>query len=559
MRKKLLAFNIITSLVVLVLMFFGGIYVSSQDNQQYALSMVEEYALTYQKQFEMFGDIAVPENVSYRVTVMKIDGEVLFDNDASISEMENHLDRPEVLAAANGTPEAEIRYSETLDVDMIYYAVMAEYGGEVVIIRIALSLSSVRAYFYDSLPILIMVLLLIGVLGIVMSVVFGKKSLKPLEVVKSSLEAVNRGEFTQIDWDIADGDIAGLLVEINEINKSVMTSFAKVRSEQTKLDYVLNNIADGIVAINARNQITTINKSAKNIFDVNDMTIGKPVEYLSGLSQFAEKLQDENNQIFEMEINKKIYLCFLNYLETPTKSFNRVLAIRDITERKRAEVMRSEFFENASHELKTPLTVVSGFMEILSLQIKDEKQASMLEKMASETQRMKTLIEDMLALSNLENSHSPDVEILNISRTAEEVFETLSIESYKKNIKLKSDCDVNIKISPVHLYELLKNLVENGVKYSSSRKNGFVKVTAVKRDKNIVIAVSDNGIGIDKKHQDRIFERFYRVEKSRSRKAGGTGLGLSIVKHIVDLYGGSVSIASTASRGTTITVEIPQE
>ncbi|MFI3164132.1 MAG: ATP-binding protein [Bacillota bacterium] len=559
MRKKLLAFNIITSLVVLVLMFFGGIYVTSQDNQQYAMSSVEEYALTYKEQFEMFGDIAVPDDVSYRVTVMKTSGEVVFDNDASVTEMENHLDRPEVLAAVNGTPEAEIRYSETLGVDMIYYAVNAEYNGETAIIRIALSLASVRAYFYDSLPILVTVLILIGVLGVLMSVVFGKKSLKPLELVKSSLEAVNRGEFTQIDCNIADGEIAELLVEINEINKSVMTSFAKVRSEQTKLDYVLNNIADGIVAINMRNQITTINKSAKRIFDVNDMTIGKPVEYLSGLSQFTEKLQDQNNQIFEMEIDKKIYLCFLNYLETPTKSFNRVLAIRDITERKRAEVMRSEFFENASHELKTPLTVVSGFMEILALQITDEKQAGMLEKMASETVRMKTLIDDMLALSNIENSQTADVEILNVARTAEEVFDTLAIESYKKNIKLKADCDVQIKMNSVHLYELLKNLVENGVKYSSARKNGFVKVSGKIVGKNVVIAVSDNGIGIDKKHQDRIFERFYRVEKSRSRKAGGTGLGLSIVKHIVDLYGGSVSIASTASRGTTITVEIPVE
>ncbi len=459
----------------------------------------------------------------------------------------------------SGEPAAEIRYSETLDLDMIYYAVQASHDGEAVIIRIALSLSSVRAYFYDSLPILVMVLLMIGILGVLMSIVFGNRSLKPLELVKSSLEAINRGEYNEIQPGSGDSDIDELLVEINEINRSVMGSFAKVKSEQTKLDYVLNNIADGIVAINKRNQITTINKSAQAIFDVTDMTVGKPVEYLSGLSEFTLKMQDENNQIFEIEIDRKNYLCFLNYLVNPTKSFNRVLVIRDITQRKKAEVMRSEFFANASHELKTPLTVVSGFMEILSYQIKDEKQAEMLEKVANETQRMKILIEDMLALSKLENSKTPDVEVLNIGHTAREVFETLSIESYKKNIKLTAECDVKIKMSQIHLYELLKNLVENGIKYNDSKKNGHVKVFAKRSGKNVSITISDNGIGIDKKHQDRIFERFYRVEKSRSRKAGGTGLGLAIVKHIVELYGGTISLASTVRRGTTISIEIPQE
>ncbi len=339
----------------------------------------------------------------------------------------------------------------------------------------------------------------------------------------------------------------------------MINSFAKVKSEQTKLDYVLNNIADGIVAINGRNQISTINKSAQQIFGVSDITVGKPVEYLCGSSQFMSKMEDNSNQIFEIEIEKKIYLCFLNFLANPTNSFNRVLVIRDVTERKNIEIMRSEFFENASHELKTPLTVVSGFMEMLSMSIKDPKQAEMLEKVANETERMKTLIADMLALSNLENSNAPETEILNCKHVCDEVFETLSIESYKKNVKLSANCDIKIKMAQQHLYELLKNLVENGVKYNSRASGGYVNVTAVKKGKSVVITVSDNGIGIDKKHQDRIFERFYRVEKSRSRKAGGTGLGLSIVKHIVDLYGGTYSLASTARRGTTISVTLPQK
>ncbi|MFI3167535.1 MAG: ATP-binding protein [Bacillota bacterium] len=558
MRKKLLAFNIITSLVVLSLMFIGGIYISNQDNESYAESTAMEYAITYQTQYEMFGDIAVPENVSYRVTLIDTSGVVLFDNDvSSVASMENHLDRPEVISALAGNSETQIRYSETLDVDMVYYAVLAQYEDQEVIIRIAFSLASVRAYFYESMPILVLELILIGILGILMSIFFGNRTLRPLELVKSSLEAINRGEYSSIEDVTNDGDIDGLLAEINEINRAVLKGFAKVKSEQTKLNYVLDNIADGIVAINGRNQISTINKSAQRIFGVNEMTIGKPVEYLSGYSQFVGVMENKSDQIFELVLDKKIYLCFLNYLENPTNSFNRVLSIRDITERKNVEKMRSEFFANASHELKTPLTVVSGFMEILSLSTTDPRQADMLEKVACETQRMKTLIEDMLALSNLENKVVPDLDICNINQTCEEVFETLSIESYKKNIKLTSDCDVKIKISHKHLYELIKNLVENGVKYSKPNASGFVHVSAVQNRDKTRIVISDNGIGISKKHQDRIFERFYRVEKSRSRATGGTGLGLSIVKHIVDLYGGTYSLASTVGRGTTITIELP--
>ncbi len=558
MRKRLLATSIITSLVVLLLMFFGGIYLSSKDNEQYAKNTAIECAVTFKEFYEQHGEIAVPEDVSYRVTMIKPSGMVIFDNDvSSVSSMENHSDRPEVVAALADAPKAEIRHSQTLGVDMVYYALKANYQGEDVIIRIAFSLASVQAYFHDSIPLLFFEFFLIAILGVAITVIFGSLSLRPLKLVKSSLEAVNRGEYTSIETLTGDAEIDGLLEEINDINRGVLKSFAKVQSEQTKLNYVLDNIADGIVAINGRNQISAINKSAQKIFGVTEITVGKPIEYLSGYSQFVSVMQNKDDQIFELELEKKTYLCFLNFLENPTKSFNRVLSIRDITERKQAENMRSEFFANASHELKTPLTVVSGFMEILSVSIKQPKQSDMIEKVLSETRRMKTLIEDMLELSNLENHAEMQAETCNISHTCSEVFETLSIESYKKNIKLTKDCDVKLKIAPNHLYELIKNLVENGVKYGKTSGSGFVHVSASQTRNHTRIVISDNGIGIDKKHQDRIFERFYRVEKSRSRATGGTGLGLSIVKHIVDLYGGTYSLASTAGRGTVISVTLP--
>ncbi len=558
MRRKILMMNIVTSLVVLILMFATSVYLNEKDNERYAMDNVEQYALTYQSQFEKYGELAVPESVTYRVTVMKLDGTVLFDNDVdSVETMDNHLERPEVQAAIVGEPEAELRYSDTLDMQMIYYALTAEYEGEVVVIRLALSIESVQVYFNESAPILIAVLILIGILGILMSLFFGKQSLKPLERVKHSLEAVNKGEYNHIMAESNDEEINSLLDEINEINRSFVRSFAKVQSEQIKLDYVLNNIADGIVAINGRNQISTINKSAQEIFSVSQLTIGKPIEYLSGSERFIAKMNNDTNQIFELEIEKKIYLCLLNFLDKPTNSFNRVLVIRDITARKQSENMRSEFFANASHELKTPLTVVCGFVEILALSEQNEKNTAMLEKIIGETQRMKTLIEDMLELSNLENTSVVSGEVVRVSKVCEEVFETLSIESYKKNIRLKCDGDAKIACTEKHLYELLKNLVENGVKYNNRKKHGVVNVYVSKKGDDCKIVVLDNGIGIDKKHQDRIFERFYRVEKSRSRATGGTGLGLSIVKHIVDLYGGTISLSSAVERGTTISVTFP--
>ena len=313
----------------------------------------------------------------------------------------------------------------------------------------------------------------------------------------------------------------------------------------------MDNVSDGIVVIDENGKVEVTNKVADGIFS-GAGAVGKDYPVLTAdekvLSAIEKCVKTRESASVEFEEEGKTYMVTLNSLDNGYV----VLVASDITAVRKGEKMRSEFFANASHELKTPLTAVKGFNDLIALKTNDEEIKEFTRKTDKELSRILTLISDMLDLSRLETQREVKTENINLVEVAEEVKSSLSGLAESKNISVTVSGKGRINAEKEHALELVKNLVENSIRYGND--GGYVKVNVAETDDKTVLTVEDNGVGIEEKHQTRIFERFYRVNKSRSRESGGTGLGLAIVKHVCALYGADINLASVYGAGTKITV-----
>ncbi|MCL2060073.1 MAG: ATP-binding protein [Oscillospiraceae bacterium] len=536
---------------------------------------------------EVIGNIEVTD---IRLTLIAPDGKVLADSRPfDISAAENHLNRPEIQAALSGAPEAYIRYSETLGVDYIYYALKVDIGGDgiggdgisgdnisgdsigngetvsndiggdgYVFVRAALPVAKIDAYLNQSLPLLIVLMVAVALLCFALSRVMIARFITPFEKIGTRLRHLTSGEY-------APGPVAGSYDEIDviirgidEVAQVMQDSFADLREEKNKLDYIMSNIGDGLFVLDDEENITYINAAALNVFSVNLEIVGKNLNYITNDTTLVETVRGcvnhDGEALFEIDINGRIFLTAARRL--PNTHFTMVV-LSDITESRDNAKRREEFFANASHELKTPLTAIKGFGELAAINNKDENIGKYIECIGRETSRMLTLIDDMLKLSELENAHKPNPVPVSLAQVAGEACETLSAAISEKQISATIVGDGIVEAAPGHAYELVKNIIENAVRYNN--QGGRVDVTIEEGTKSTRLVVADDGIGIPPAEQTRIFERFYRVEKSRSQRGGGTGLGLSIVKHICALYGWKLSLKSKLGVGTEITVAFDDE
>jgi two-component system phosphate regulon sensor histidine kinase PhoR len=326
-------------------------------------------------------------------------------------------------------------------------------------------------------------------------------------------------------------------------------NYAELSDEKNKLTYILNNIGDGLFVADDGGNISLVNAAACEIFGASQNVTGKKLNYLVSDKDLAAMINDcvENsrNALFEFALGGKTYLVTAKRL--PDTNLTMV-ALVDITQSRENAKRREEFFANASHELKTPLTAIKGFNELAALNNRDEQLKKYIEGITRETKRMASLIGGMLKLSELESTQEvTNPTPVSLASIINEVKDAVAIE--EKNIIFEATGDAEILCEPGHLYEIVKNLIENAVRYNKIGGKVTVTVDSKKR-----LTVSDNGIGISPHEQTKIFERFYRVEKSRAAKSGGTGLGLSIVKHICALYGWKISLKSKLGIGTDVSI-----
>ena len=554
MKKKLIIYNIIVTVIVLLLMFGAGLIVTNGNYEDMTERKIKEITGIYAANYAE--DMSFPASTrDVRVTVVDATGKVIADSmQADVSGMENHIDRQEIVAALADSPQVVIRKSDTLDKQMMYYAEKVVSGDSYVFIRVAVPIESIDSYALQSLVPMLVILIAVWAVSTVASVFLSGVFLKPLKQVKDALKGIENGTYNKISPTTDDSDINSILSGINDLGERLRENIVAARDGKQKLDYVLNNVTDGIAVFDRSLNVMIANPRISEIFGVRDAA-GKHIEVLTVdevfVSAIRECADNRTGAIFQFEAENRWYLCTVNF----TDSDLIIAVLCDITYTKNGEKMRLEFFANASHELKTPLTAVKGFNDLISMRSEDGTILEYSGKINKELDRVLNLIDDMLNLSKLENTSAAACQASEVSLgdVAREVRENLDMLAAEKKVKVNISGDAKVFAEREHIYELIKNLAENGIRYNN--EGGEVKISLKDKKSSSELVVSDNGIGIDAAYQSRIFERFYRVDKSRSRATGGTGLGLAIVKHVCELYGAKLSLSSKLGAGTVVKVE----
>ncbi len=552
MKNKIVVFNIVIVTLALLIVFFSGISLIKKSHLEEAEKQIVTVTDVYAANYSDNITATAPKDI--RITVIDDNKTVIADSQDNSLVGKPHENREEITAAWEDSPKVVTRKSESLGADMVYYAKKVTVGDTFVIVRAAIKVEEINQYVFNALPTYVYVLISVLFVSYIAGILATVNLIKPLEEVKNTLAAVNNGEKINRSYDNeSDSDVREMLGEIADVGEKLQNSINEANAERERLNYVLANVSDGITVIDANGIVTVMNKVACGVFG-GDGFIGRKYTALTAdekfLSEISETISLHEPRSFECESEGNIYMVTARALEN---SF-AVIVLTDITQIRNGEKMREEFFANASHELKTPLTAIKGFNDLIALKTSDEEIKSFTAKSDKEITRLVSLIGDMLDLSKLENGVKiTDAEDLDLGKIATEVAESLAPLAASKKISVSVSGNGIVRMEREHAVELVKNLVENAIKYNNEK--GKVEVSVLNDGGNVVLRVKDNGIGIEEEHLGRVFERFYRVNKSRSRETGGTGLGLSIVKHVCALYNAEPVVHSRYGEGTIVEVK----
>lgn len=496
---------------------------------------------------DFLNKIAAENGSNVRITLIDKDGIVLFDNQAEAKTLENHAMRQEIMeAVAVGAGEAE-RFSDTLDKTTYYYAVRLDDGK---ILRLARTIDSIYKSVLQMLPIMGGIVIVVAFLASIVARRVTFNLIKPLD-------QVNLDE--PLDNETYD-ELAPFLTRIAKQKRQLSKNLKKLRGKQEELTIITNNMNEGLVLLNGQQNVLFINESAAKIFGFSTKeVIGRNILTVDR----AQEVQDLLQKISQAGKGEGLYEKDGHFYQLSGSSVNgsgSVILIYDVTEKMTAEKLRREFSANVSHELKTPLQSILGYAEIMKNGlVKDEDKQRFLERIHAEAGNMIELIQNIMELSRLdENKTLDEFEDVDLLKLAQSVTLRLKHKAQTKGVTLdvsgSSACVCGVQSI---LSEVLYNLVDNSIKYN--KDNGKVDVKVQDGSEEVTVSVSDTGIGIGAADRERVFERFYRADKSHSKEIGGTGLGLSIVKHGVLFHKGRVELESEPGVGTTITFVLPKK
>ena len=482
-----------------------------------------------------------------RISYIGADGTVLFDTDAQAESLENHAGRQEILLAREQGQGEAIRHSDSLGVDTYYYAVALSNGA---VLRVSQTLSRMGSLFSQTLPILGLVLAAILALAV------------PILQASSRLDTALQGDGQSLaDMDTYE-ELAPFLRRIDHLNLAMQQKIREIQDQRDTLDTLVDNMDEGFVLLSPTYELLIINPSARRLLKVPEGTpaVGESFLHINRDIRLQTAIRQAMN---EPDGSRSVMLEHNQYYLNPVRNDGGqlqgvVMLVLDMGPAMRAEQSRRDFAANVSHELKTPLTSIHGFAEMMANHMVPEKDADQIaQRILKESGRLIRLIEDIIRLSQIESQGAADAcELVALDQVARETCARLEPVAQEKQVLLETRLEpVMLPTGAAYMEELFYNLIDNAIKYNKS--GGKVTVTLEKLPQKARIKVSDTGIGIESCHLDRIFERFYRVDKSRSKQTGGTGLGLSIVKHIVENLGGSIHVESTPGSGTTFTLELP--
>ncbi len=553
MTKKIMYAILAVATVVLLLSFIliSEILYNSYSNSQ-SLQLEDELNIAAEgveiSGLDFLEAIEATHAERYRLTWIASDGTVLFDNMADASLMDSHADRQEFVEALTNGKSENTRYSSTQLEVIVYHAKRLSDGS---VLRIATSRSSIISIALNMILPLLLVLAVSWAFSFILAQRMSKKIVQPL----NTLDLDN-----PLENDVYP-ELSPLLRRIYNQRKELDAQLLALKRHSDEFDQISRSMSEGLMVLDLDGKIVSINRAALEMFKYDGSCIGRSFLELERTHDFNVAIDnaiENGHDEIRLERQGRDIRFSMSRIMSDNIAIGLVVLAFDITENVNAENMRREFSANVSHELKTPLQGIMGSAELIeSGMAKDENAIRFASHIRTESARMVNLIDDIIRLSQLDEDISLPFEYTDIFNLALEVKAQLSASAEKKNVQIivegehvQANCVVRL------MNEVLFNLVDNAIKYNNKDGKVFVSVSETP-DNNVRIVVKDTGIGIPQEHIHRIYERFYRVDKSHSKASGGTGLGLSIVKHAVLYHHGKVSVESQVDRGTTFTVEIP--
>jgi two-component system phosphate regulon sensor histidine kinase PhoR len=509
-----------------------------------------------------------------RITVILPSGKVLGDSDEDPAIMEDHSDRPEIIDAFTKGFGWSLRLSPTLGINMMYVAIpIKEQGEAVAVVRTAIPATAIDQALSNIYVKILWGGVAIAICSAGISLVISRRISQPIVEMKQVAQRFAEGELDLRVPISAPSELGALAKALNEMAKQLYDRILTITKQRNELEAVLSSMIEGVLAVDADGHIMSVNKAAADLLKIDPTdALGRNVEEIIrnvDLHDFIQKTV-ESKQLVEANIllltngSRYFQLHGASLSDSQGHTSGAVIVLNDMTQIRRLENVRRDFVANVSHELRTPVTSIQGFVEaLLEGGIQEPKQVERyLKIIAKHSNRLNTIIDDLLSLSRLEEDEEKrkiSFEQVSLKPVLASAVELSSIKAAEKNITVDVVCEdqIETKVNVAFLEQAIVNLIDNAIKYSEP--GGTIQVSVQRGDKEVVIAVHDEGCGIEKKHLTRIFERFYVVDKGRSRKLGGTGLGLAIVKHITQVHAGHVTVESSPGVGSTFTIHLPAD
>ncbi len=502
----------------------------------------------------------IGRQLEIRLTIIGNDGVVLIDSRGEAAKMDNHLTRPEVIQARDNKVGFGIRFSNTTHAEMLYVASRLETNGQTIgYIRTSYYLTHINELFNKLIK---ETLTIIGILIflVFVAIYFITYSIsRPLKQMTSAFESVASGNFgLKLQINRKD-EFKKLVSSFNKMSEKLGQYFSEIQRQNVELRHLFNSIPDSIFLLNLKNQVILANITFYRNFSLNPENLH--IDNTNLPSELINKIKNVTSSkkfdTLEFEFNHKIYTSTINFIELNNEI---LVVISDITDIKKIEQIKKDFVINVSHELKTPLTAIKGFIETLEEEITDDEHLHYIQIVRRHTDRLITIVKDLLLLTELEDeAYTNKLIISNVDFTIlteniKRLFEQ-KLKEKKLYCKINIDSDVpKIQADAFRLEQVFVNLFNNAIKFTDS---GGIEINIKRNEEFVYVYFQDTGVGVPKEDQDRIFERFYISEKSRSRKFGGTGIGLSIVKHIILLHNGSINLDKTYECGAKFDIKIP--
>ncbi|MBN2543989.1 HAMP domain-containing protein [bacterium] len=497
-------------------------------------------------------------SINTRITIVDTTGLVWADSEEDPAKMENHKSRPEISKALRGQTGRSMRFSETVKSDMLYIALPLMKNQRVAgVIRLSLFLEDIDRLIGKLRRRIIDISLIVILASMLIAALYARSLTKPIRKLADAARRVAEGDF-DVKVILKKGDELNELADsFNFMTDKIKELFINLSHQKKELNSILASLQEGLLVTDESGKILLCNESCKR-FAEGDMVQGKFYwEFLRNpkLTELVNQvIEKKKNVTVEVEFGEIVFLCNGTYVE-PSREI--VLVFHDITEMKNLENIKKDFVVNVSHELRTPLTAVKGFVETLESEV-DQEHKRYLEIIKRHTDRLINIVQDLLLLSDLEeHSTKLEKEKLDMLHLIENVLKVFEPQIKEKDLKVGINSKDNIPRilgDPFKLEQMFINLIDNAIKYT---QEGAINISLAPQEEDLKIEIEDSGIGIPHEHLNRIFERFYVVDKSRSRSVGGTGLGLSIVKHIVLLHNGEISVESILGKGTKFTIILP--